>query len=380
MLLLHDERFSGWTVKDKLLRHHFSTEYLHFCRKQNWDPLLYTFHQEVKQLQTYQLKDAGVAKIFPVKFRFPPLVRFGNDHNPKAIMQEMMRDRPEMVHFHNYYTFSFSYLASFIKTRLKLPLVAQLHGYHNSRLRRIPYVPCLLSLKKADRIIYSYSAEQSLYKKLKVTENAVRIPVPGVNTQVFKRQRHCDQPHLLYVGRIPRPEEAYGEKSPFMLLQLVRNLSRQIKNVLLNIVGDGPGLEHCHRLAANFGLAEHIAFHGYVPHDELPKYYRASALTLSPIQVHDVDGWFDGAIQESLACGTPVAALKATFRTPFVGTYGFMLSNSVEKAAAEVSELLKKPEQTDQSAQEGSRFVHENCSRERVGDRLRETWESALRR
>lgn len=379
-LLLHDERFSGWTVKDKLLRQHFSTQYLHFCEQKNWEPLLYTFHQKVKTRQTHRLNGAGVAKIFPVKFRFPPFLRFGNDHNPNAVMHEMMRDQPNLVHFHNYYMFSFPYTATFIKKRLKLPLIAQLHGYHNSYVRKTLYLPCLHALRKTDNIIYSYKPEQSLYRKLKIAEKAVRVPVPGVDLHVFRPQKRCESTRLLYVGRIPASETAYGEKSPFLLLHLLRNLLQQVKDVSLDIVGDGPGLEYCRRLAYRLELADHVAFHGYVRHSDLPKYYKASALTFSPIQVYDVDGWFDGAIQESLACGTPVAALKASRETPLLGTYGYLLSSNTKQAAEEVFRLLKTPEQMDQLAAEGSKFVHENCTYDKIGTKLQKTWESALRR
>jgi glycosyltransferase involved in cell wall biosynthesis len=172
---------------------------------------------------------------------------------------------------------------------------------------------------------------------------------------------------------------AYGEKSPFLLLHLLRNLLRQTKDVVLDVIGDGPGLRYCRCLAEKLGVMEHIAFHGYIPYGDLPKYYQVSALTFSPIQVYDVDGWFDGAIQESLACGTPVAVFKAWEKTPLRGTYGFLLSSNMEKAASEVAALLEAPEDMDQVAEEGSRFVHENCTCEKVAAELQETWESAIR-
>lgn len=378
MLLLHDERFSGWTLEDKLTRQHFSIQYMRFCRRKGWEPLLYTFHQKVKAQQVYRLNDAGALKIFPVKFRFPPFQRFGNDHNPQLIEQEASEDMPDLVHFHHYYLFSFPYTAAFVKEKLRRPLTVQLHGYNNSFWRKWLYLPSLLTLKKADRIIYSYKPEESLYRKLGVIKKAVRIPVPGVDQKIFRRRKKGESNRLLYVGRIPKPEKAYGEKSPFILLHLLRNLLRK-KDVVLDVVGDGPGLSHCQRLAHLLQLQDHISFHGYVPHTELPKYYQDAALTFSPIQVYDVDGWFDGAMQESLACGTPPAAFKASPNTPLRGTYGFMLSNNAEKAAEEVSLVLGTPGDADQMAKEGSRFVHQNCTYARLAEKLRETWEDAVR-
>lgn len=378
-LLLHDERFSGWTVMDKLSRRHFSLQYLHFCKDMGWESLLYSFHQQVETLRTYQLDEGGTVKIFPVKFRFPPFLRFGNDHNPSSVMNEVLADSPDLVHFHNYYLFSFPYTAAFVKGKLRRPLIVQLHGYNNSSLRKWLYLPCLLALRNVDCILYSYKPEEALYRKLGVMGRAVKVPVPGVDPRVFKRRRRCDSNRLLYVGRVPRPDMAYGEKSPFLLLCLLRGLLRKLKDVALDIVGDGPGLHYCRRLARRLGLGDHVVFHGYVPYSELPRYYQASALTFSPLQVYDVDGWFDGAIQESLACGTPVAAFKAWSKTPLRGTYGFLLSSNVEKAAVEVSALLRMPEEMNQVAEEGSRFVHENCSFDKVAAQLQETWEDVTR-
>jgi len=377
-LLLHDERFSGWTIRDKLVRQHFSLQYLRFCKQRGWEPLLYTFHQQAKAKQIHWLDD-GVVKIFPVKFRFPPFQLFGNDHNPESIMREACSDQPDLVHFHNYYLFSFPYTAVFVKEKLKRPLTVQLHGYNNSSLRKWLYLPCLLALKKADRILYSYRPEEFQYRKLGVMEKAVRVPIPGIDPEIFRRQRHSDSNRLLYVGRIPRPKMAHGEKSPFLLLHLLRRLLHRLQDVTLDVVGDGPGLDYCCRLAHNLGVEDHVAFHGYVPYCRLPKYYQASALTFSPIRVYDVDGWFDGAMQESLACGTPVAAFKARSKTPLRGTYGFLLSNDMEKAAVEVSTLLKAPEDMDEVAEAGSRFVRENCAHARLAMELQETWEGLTR-
>jgi glycosyltransferase involved in cell wall biosynthesis len=377
-LLLHDERFSNWTIKEKISRQHFSLQYLHFCAQKDWKPTLYTFHQDAEAKQSYRLSNGEVIKIFPVKFRFPPLQRFGNDHNPKETMREMLRDQPDLVHFHNYYLYSYPYTADFVKKKLKKPLIAQLHGYYNSRAKKGFYLPCLLALKKADRILYSYKPEERIYRKLGLTQKAIKIPVPGIDTQLFERNRRSDSTHLLYVGRIPKVM-AYGEKSPFLLLHLVRSLVRLRKDVALDVVGDGPGLRYCRNLVDKLGLSNNVVFHGYVAHSDLPKYYQASALTFSPIQVYDVDGWFDGAIQESLACGTPVAAFKASAGTPFNGTYGHLLSNKMEKAALEVAALLKTPENMEQIAREGSRFVHQNCSCARVAGELQATWEGASR-
>jgi glycosyltransferase involved in cell wall biosynthesis len=375
-LLLHDERFSGWTLRDKLTRHHFSLQYMQHYRQRSAEPLLYTFHQQIDSKKTFRIGDVGIVKVFPVEVRFPPFLRFGNDHNPRQIASEMLSDRPDLVHFHNYYLASFPYVAAFVKKKLRRPLIAQLHGYDNRLLRKWLYLPCLLALRHADRILYSYEPEREVYRKLGVLEKAKKLPVPGVDPEIFRPERRFLGGRFLYVGRIPAPDAAYGEKSPYLLIQILKRLLHRSKEVGLDVVGDGPGLQRTRELVRSLGISEHVTFHGYVSNRDLPKYYHAAALTFSPIQVYDVDGWFDGSIQESLACGTPVAAFKASRSTPLRGTYGFLLSNDAERAAVELYGLLRRSEDMDEVALEGSRFVRENCSSETVVSKLGETLES----
>jgi len=377
-MLLHDERFSGWSVKDKLDRQHFSTEYIRFYKEAGFEPLLYTYHQKTSKIQTYFLDRSGVVKIFPVKFRFPPFLNFGNDHNPEQVVKEMLNDDPDIVHFHNYYLLSFPYIATFVKKKMKIPLIAQLHGYDNRSIRKWIYLPCMLALRNADRILYSYAPEEKVFSKLGLEQKTVKLAVPGIDPEIFKPKRRKRRNRLLYVGRIPNPEDAYGEKSPFLLIKILRKLLSYSCDFHLDIVGDGPGMARGKTLAANLGVADRVVFHGYVPHDRLPEYYQSSTLTFSPIHVYDVDGWFDGAIQESLACGTPVAALKVSPKAPFHGTYGFLLSNDIDRAATDLCRLLTNSEDIDDIAVEGSKFVRRNCSRSKVMADLNHVLRSVL--
>ena len=268
-LLLHDERFSGWSLEEKLERLHFSKQYLKFCKSFGWEPYLYCFHQSLREKEVYEIDDLGVIKIFPVKFRFPPFIRFGNDHNPKALLRELLHDCPDLVHFHQYYLFSFPYVAKFIKKRLKCPLTTQLHGYHHRFTRRLFYTPSLLALKMVDGIFYSYKREEEIYRNFNLLEKIVRVPMPSINPHLFKPSQKDEEMNLLYVGRVPASVSTYGEKSPILLLSLLLRLLHY-KDVKLTIVGDGAGLSYCKHLASKLGIENNVDFKGYLPHSELP--------------------------------------------------------------------------------------------------------------
>lgn len=379
-LLLHDERFSGWTVTDKLTRHHFSIKYLEILKECGFVPQLYTFHQALLGKEVYNLR-FGEVKIFPVEFRFPPMQNFGNDHNLKSIFREMIHDRPDLVHFHNYYLFSFPYTAYFVKQKLKTPLTTQLHSCFTSTFRKVIFFfPCLASLRWADCILYSYSPEKIIYKRLGVFNRAVKVPMPGVDPAIFKPTKIKPKNDLLYVGRVPIPTAKKGEKKPHILIFIFKELIKKKKYIKLRIVGDGPGLNFLKSLVLKLKLEKNVVFEGYVPHEKLPAFYQNSALTLVPMELYDVDGWFDGSIQESLACGTPVAAFKDNQDTCFKGTFGFLISKTPKRGAQELLQLLEDDGTPNELAWEGSKFVRNHCSLSSLSKKLRDAWEGVLRK
>jgi glycosyltransferase involved in cell wall biosynthesis len=103
---------------------------------------------------------------------------------------------------------------------------------------------------------------------------------------------------LLAVGRLV-PQKGYD-----LLLDALARL--KTLDWRLDVLGDGPLLEALQRQARQLGIAERIAFHGFVP-DPVPSFRRAHALVLS-------SRWEgQGAVLlEALACGCPVVAVRST--------------------------------------------------------------------
>jgi glycosyltransferase involved in cell wall biosynthesis len=274
---------------------------------------------------------------------------------------------------------SFPYIVKFVKKKLKCPLTAQLHGYHQSWIRRSSYLLSLLSLRMIDRIFYSYKLEKSVYRNFRILDKAVQIPMPSIDPKIFNPNKKGNKSNLLYVGRIPLSYKTYGDKAPILLLLLLDRLLR-FKEVRLIIVGDGPGLSYCRHLVSELEIEENVDFKGYLPHSMLPDYYQNSKLTLIPMELDYIDGFFDGSIQESLACGTNVAAFKSSAKKPAEDSLGFLLSRNVENAAEEVSRLLDEPEILEKKALKGLRFVHYHCTEKKLKQKLRFEWEELMKK
>ncbi|MDD1775836.1 MAG: glycosyltransferase family 4 protein, partial [Candidatus Methanomethylicus sp.] len=124
-LLLHDFRFAGWSLEDFLRRTHFSKEYCKRLSDRGHDVILYMLHQDATSIEIYEQSGFRI-KVFPVQFDFPPLPKFGYSHNLQ-VNRELSLDDPDLIHFNNYYLWSFPYVARWAKQNGK-KIVCQYHG------------------------------------------------------------------------------------------------------------------------------------------------------------------------------------------------------------------------------------------------------------
>lgn len=64
--------------------------------------------------------------------------------------------------------------------------------------------------------------------------------------------------------------------------RLVLDALKEIEDAVYAIVGTGPEEERLRRVAETAGIADRVVFAGYVPDDELPRYYRACDAYVMP--------------------------------------------------------------------------------------------------
>lgn len=83
------------------------------------------------------------------------------------------------------------------------------------------------------------------------------------------------------------------------LLRAVALAAPRVPEVRLHFVGEGPLRERLERRAADLGISNRVTFHGFVPHDRLPAYYRAAHLCVSSSR-HESQGM---VVLEAAACG-----------------------------------------------------------------------------
>ena len=97
-------------------------------------------------------------------------------------------------------------------------------------------------------------------------------PIPASLAEV-RPLPHQSDIEILYVGQVIR-----GKGVDLLL----RALARVPQPWHATIVGTGNHLDSCRRLAENLGIAGHVEFTGWVPHQELERYYANAAFTVVP--------------------------------------------------------------------------------------------------
>ena len=82
------------------------------------------------------------------------------------------------------------------------------------------------------------------------------------------------------------------------LIRAFAAVKRELSNVVLHVVGEGPLKNQLQRLSQELGVERHVLFHGAVPHEELPRYYRSADLAVSS-SLHEGQEW---VTQEAAGC------------------------------------------------------------------------------
>lgn len=183
--------------------------------------------------------------------------------------------------------------------------VATFHANFNSnlfyRLSRGYLNP--LWKKLHGRIAVSASARRSI---LKYFSGDVEIIPNGVSINRFNPKNkklkafNDGKINILFVGRIEK------RKGLIYLLKAYKKLSSRHHNLRLIIVGRGPLLKQYIKFAEKNRLRE-VYFEGFVPVDDLPRYYSTSSIFCSPAIFGES---FGIVLLEAMASGTPVVAFN----------------------------------------------------------------------
>ena len=158
------------------------------------------------------------------------------------------------------------------------------------------------------------------------------------------------------------------------LLRAAARVRTQGTPVRLIIVGDGEERPRLERLARRLGIAGRVAFTGYVPHEELARFYSVATLLVHPARRANHFG-IPNVILEAAAARLPVVcsplpALSELLEDGKNGVY--VPEANVEGLAATLTALAADPARRRRLAEEGFRRLSEQFDITRTAVRFAE--------
>lgn len=177
-------------------------------------------------------------------------------------------------------------------------------------------------------------------------------------------------------GRVPNRIIAVGRlslrKGFDYLLRAIAPLVARRRDVIVELVGDGPERQALRALAADLGISGQVLFRGWLPFHEA-----RNAMCRASILVHPSDGLGDGlpnVVREAMAVGTPVIASRVAGIPDAIGDGCGVLvpPRDVEALAAAIDHLLEAPAERERIAERARERVEQRYDVWRNGARLAE--------
>jgi glycosyltransferase involved in cell wall biosynthesis len=131
-------------------------------------------------------------------------------------------------------------------------------------------------------------------------QGVVRLPL-GVDTRRFHPEPEAGKGPVLDGGgrNLLNVASLTAVKDQETLLRAMALVVPRIPGARLHVVGEGPLRARLERQARDLDISAAVTFHGSVPHDELPAYYRAADLCVLTSR-HESQGM---VVLEAAACG-----------------------------------------------------------------------------
>lgn len=169
----------------------------------------------------------------------------------------------------------------------------------SQRWKYLFYLLEKLMYRNADKLIsVSEDTKNVLIKKYTISPKKIVVIPNGVDFNKFKKIKSIKKiPNsLLFVGRLDK------RKGIDFLVKLIPFIAKEIPDIKLFIIGKGKLRDNLEKFVKKNNLEKNIEFLGFIPDEDLPKWYNKCNLTVVP----SIFEGFGITVIESLACGTPV--------------------------------------------------------------------------
>jgi glycosyltransferase involved in cell wall biosynthesis len=276
-------------------------------------------------------------KGFPIAY--PPFLR---------MLRKFRRHEFDVIHTHTIGVLGFVGLRW--AESHDLPIVATYHTLYDRYAHYIPFVPRrYVRFKIAKHTNFYYNSVDHIITPSDASlrwlrRHSVRTPVTVVPTGARPRAFYDrsevrqalgippDLRVMLWVGRLAI------EKNMEMLFEMAALAFAEDPRLRLWLVGDGPYRSECQALARQLQIGDRVRFVGFVPHDEVARYYSAADVFVFS-SMTETQGL---VVQEAMTYGLPCVCVGGGGASAGIedGENGFIVRNEAEGFAEAVLTVL----------------------------------------
>lgn len=276
---------------------------------------VYYLSRELKKLgHSVYLYGADNKSLLPLK-KFKKIVesieiRFFNEMVNYWTKKSKKYDNPikeieskgvDLIHIHDPYL---PFVSFEILEKARLPIVGSFHTAwdENSVFNVINgFLPLFKEVFKNIKGSIAVSKRtKKIFNLLLPKRSHQTVIYNGIDPQFYPKPSHDKNVRLLFVARIiPR-------KGLMYLLRAMVIVTKQIKNIKLTVMGEGPQLKECRKFVKNHKLTRFVKFKGYVSGPGKIRNYQNADIFCAPY----INEAFGVTMIEAMACGVPVVGFK----------------------------------------------------------------------
>lgn len=307
--------------------------------------------ETIKGMKIYRLPYQFKVSNTPISFKWK-----------KQIKEIIEKEKPDVINAHTPVPF-ISDVACRVAYKKEIPFIL---NYHNDLIKNNLLLNLICksyylfmgnrTLNQSIRLIAlsEYYSKNSSY--LKKRQNKIVIISPGVNfpnNSNFKKIKN----RILFVGQL---DKTHHHKGLDYLIEAIKIVKEKIKDVKLNIIGNGDNIQKYKNQVIQLALIDWIKFLGKLSDKELSKQYEQAEIIVLP-SYNSSEGFgmvlIEGMAHKCVAIGTKVGGI------PYVinNRDGLLVPPKNSQALADaIIKILKNPKLAKQMGEQGYRKVKEN--------------------
>lgn len=271
-------------------------------------------------------------------------------------LNKIRKFQPDIIHAHT--LFSVGWEAVWAARMFHIPLIGTHHTFYDQFLKHIH-----LNYQAVKEFSWKYTAfyynrcdytacpSHTLAKKLEESglKNACDVLPNPVDLDLFnpdlsaekkreiKNKWQIPEKSLVYMGRV-----SY-EKSIDQVIKAVAVVKKNMPNIGLVIIGDGPELPNLRKLVSELKLEDNVIFTGFLFNESLVQAVQANDILLTASKCENMPL----SILEGMAAGMPVIAARALGLKEIIkdGENGFLFTpDNPTELAEKILKLINNEE------------------------------------